>query len=443
MLKIIRIALFGSFFVSIIGVLEFTGVIEIEPVFAVSSTIGNSNYVGTYAVLLLPLAIALILIEKDKAKKLFHLLISFGAIFFLLAGSLSRAGYLAALVTIPVGFILLWKKIREQYLWFLSIALYSILILFVLNSISGGFLLEEIKSLNPFYAKKQEERLSFKDIRIFGTTAEIETDLWSLKISCNDGRFNFYNDRNEPLLHQHNPDNQAIEFVNEPYRDIIGYEYYDDDISWLMLDIEKKDIEFVLNRGRLWITGYNGQLTQITEVEACGFSKSESFASGRGYIWSRTLPLLKNAIFLGYGPDTFIYEFPQNDIVGKMNYGAIWAIISKPHSWYLQIATGSGVLSLIILLIFIFWYIASAFKKTKNLSAEYSSVTDDEADLSAASEENKLTSDVKLKHDQQIISAAILISVVGYCIAGIFNDSSVAVSPIFWMLLGFGLCLAK
>ena len=41
-----------------------------------------------------------------------------------------------------------------------------------------------------------------------------------------------------------------------------------------------------------------------------------------------------------------------------------------------------------------------------------------------------------------ILSACILLSVIGYCAAGIFNDSTVAVSPIFWMLLGFGIRLA-
>ena len=114
-----------------------------------------------------------------------------------------------------------------------------------------------------------------------------------------------------------------------------------------MLIIDDRDIEFVYNNGKLQVVGYNGKLTDIGEAEAIGFKRKESFASGRGYIWSRTFPLLKKALFIGYGPDTIIYEFPQNDIVGKLNYGAIWTIISKPHSWYLQTAFGSGVLSLV------------------------------------------------------------------------------------------------
>jgi len=38
----------------------------------------------------------------------------------------------------------------------------------------------------------------------------------------------------------------------------------------------------------------------------------------RGYIWSRSLPLLRNTILVGYGPDTFAMNFPQHDIAGKV-----------------------------------------------------------------------------------------------------------------------------
>jgi len=40
------------------GVLEFTGILPAEESYTVSSTIGNSNYTGTYGAVLLPLAIA-------------------------------------------------------------------------------------------------------------------------------------------------------------------------------------------------------------------------------------------------------------------------------------------------------------------------------------------------------------------------------------------------
>jgi len=431
MIGLIKIALAASVVVAVIGIPEFSGIIEIDPPYAVSSTIGNSNYVGTYAVLLMPLSVAMVLLEANRMKKLLYLLVSYGLVFFLLVGSMSRAGYIAALAIIPVGFILLRKVIKAQFGWVIGMAVYSLFILIIMNSVSNGLLFEEIKSLNPFYAEKQQDRVLFEDIKITeNKTAVIKTDQWALIISYDGDGFGFSNEKDEKLLYRQNPDNQAIEFETKPFRDISGYEYHENDLAYLMLKIDDRDIEFVYNKGKLQIVGYNGKLTDIREVEAVGFKGKESFASGRGYIWSRTIPLLKKALFIGYGPDTFIYEFPQNDIVGKLNYGAIWTIISKPHNWYLQIAFGSGVLSLLILLVFIIWYIA----RTLLNIIKYKPAPD----LFKTNETNPGQESVRTF----ILSACILLSVIGYCAAGIFNDSTVAVSPIFWMLLGFGIRLA-
>ena len=72
----------GSFIVAFIGLLQFIGILYTERPYEISSTIGNSNYVGTYAALLVPITFALILIETDKIKKVLNIIIYFGAAFF-------------------------------------------------------------------------------------------------------------------------------------------------------------------------------------------------------------------------------------------------------------------------------------------------------------------------------------------------------------------------
>lgn len=47
----------------------------------------------------------------------------------------------------------------------------------------------------------------------------------------------------------------------------------------------------------------------------------EKLFTGRGYIWGRAIPLLKEHILVGSGPDTFVEEFPQQDYVMKANTG--------------------------------------------------------------------------------------------------------------------------
>jgi O-antigen ligase len=78
--------------------------------------------------------------------------------------------------------------------------------------------------------------------------------------------------------------------------------------------------------------------------------------SGRAFIWSRTLPLLMDNIFLGTGPDTFLLAFPNDDFVALSNSGYGDELITKPHNMYLQTAVQTGVLSLICFLVFYIWY---------------------------------------------------------------------------------------
>lgn len=73
----------------------------------------------------------------------------------------------------------------------------------------------------------------------------------------------------------------------------------------------------------------------------------EKLISGRGYIWSRTIPLLREYLFLGSGQDTFAIVYPNNDYIGKLNWDYENILITKPHCMYLQIAVQSGVLSLL------------------------------------------------------------------------------------------------
>ena len=135
-------------------------------------------------------------------------------------------------------------------------------------------------------------------------------------------------------------------------------------------------------------------------------------ASGRGYIWDRTLPLLKKYFWLGSGPDTFAIAFPNGDLVSMNNFGYGNQLMTKPHCMYLQIAVQTGVPSLIALLIFWGWYIVSSFRLYwKNSFEGYLSK----------------------------FGVAILASVIGYLIMGLTNDSSITVAPIFFVLTGMGL----
>ena len=161
-------------------------------------------------------------------------------------------------------------------------------------------------------------------------------------------------------------------------------------------------------------TNYYGKQTKIQTAETCDlplFHLMDGF-SGRGYIWSKTLPLLKQTLLIGTGPDTFALVFPQEDYVSLVENGWEKILITKPHCMYLQIAVQTGVLSLVVFLIFYLTYFIQSFRLYRKREL--------------------LTLKAR-------VGAAIFLSSTGFITASLVNDSTTGVSVVFWGLLGIGL----
>lgn len=132
-----------------------------------------------------------------------------------------------------------------------------------------------------------------------------------------------------------------------------------------------------------------------------------SWGSGREYIWKTTLPLISERPILGYGLDTYAYHFPQNDKNLISGLGGI-PLITKPHSLYLDLAFGTGVLGLLIFLFMVGVPLGKSFKR--------------------------IIINKKINDDVEIF--AITFVLLAYLIQGIVNDSIIGVSVIFYILLG-------
>ncbi len=398
------------------GGLQYTSFQGKTDISGITSTIGNSNYTGTYAVLLMPLSVLMVLREKRLLQKVFSLIIYFGSAVFLLLGSLSRAAYISFLAVCPMMVIFFWKSLKKQVLWVLAALLYTCFIFIAMNAATEGILLKEVKNLNPFAMKISEgSKLVFHDIRLNEDSAVIETNQWTLVVQSEYNGFRLEDEAGNLIPSVFDENSQSLMLTEKTYENIRAWIQKKDEVQWILLEMGEKDIEFVHTGESMKVVGFNSVLTDIVPIKTFMGIQNESFASGRGYIWSRSIPLLKNALLWGYGPDTFAYIFPQNDIVGKLNYGSIWVIIGKPHNWYLQVALGSGILSLACLLIFFGWLMI------KTILLHLRSVQGERA----------------------LTAFAVLASVIGYLIISIFNDSVVSVSPILWMLCGFGVRLAQ
>lgn len=195
-------------------------------------------------------------------------------------------------------------------------------------------------------------------------------------------------------------------------RDVIALTFNDDSSNSLFFMLE--------NEKRITMIHYRtSERFDPINADHIGFEGKETLGSSRGYIWSRTLPLLKNCLLTGYGADTFTYVFPQNDVLAKYysyeQFGeGFYVTVDKPHNLYLQIFYGNGLIALIAFLAICVFYLVDCFRLYA-LRREY--------------------------RPEQIMGAAVMLGVVGYLAAGMFNDSVVHVAPLFWILLGVGAAL--
>ncbi len=170
---------------------------------------------------------------------------------------------------------------------------------------------------------------------------------------------------------------------------------------------------FGLANDKLYLLSNKGNIIDINKpIEHFGFDGYERIASSRGYIWSRSFPLIKKSILIGSGPDTFVFDFPQNDIVGKLKFHASpYIIIDKPHNFYLQTIINTGLVSLLILLALFGYYFYTTIKF------------------------------IMAKNKFSILQLGFTSGIFGYLVSSLATDSVVSVAPVFWIILGLSFAI--
>ncbi len=171
--------------------------------------------------------------------------------------------------------------------------------------------------------------------------------------------------------------------------------------------IPKFDIWVLIDKEGLSYKGRNHEPVQIDSPARFGFEGREALFTYRGYIWSRTIPLLADHVLLGAGPDSFVFEFPQYEHITKWNIRQpTYLLYDKPHNWYLQMGVNTGVVSLLAVLAMGILLLFQSIKK------------------------------FLLGNKEDIVTITLVAMVFAYAAAGIFNDSVISVAPIFWMVFG-------
>ena len=381
--------------------------------FMVYATLYNPNYVGSYVVLTLPVCIGAFMYERKIVKKVILGLLAC-ILLLCIIGSKSMAGLIGLVVT-GVLLVVFFRRFIYKSIKPVIITTAVVLILLLgVNFLTGGSLGQRInmsKLVNLFSTTQQDPNEAYiKDIFIKDNKLKIETDKGSVSVIFDKKAISFSGNNNEILKVKNNENTITFEDpAYSLYRFQIAKQGYIDGY------IGSKTFKFAINGNTFKLVGLHGKLIDVIHPDKIGFDQQESALTARGFIWSRTIPLLKKTIFVGHGPDTFPIYFPQDDMVGKLNaYGVTNMMVDKPHNLYLQMAMNTGILSMLAFVALLLMYFITSFKLYfKRVIIEY----------------------------KDYIGISVFCAIFGYSVTGLANDSVVSVAPVFWVLLGLGMAV--
>ena len=427
--------LIGAAVITVIGVFQFIGLdlfaselghklilpsqyrgLELNMKFEsgrVYSTLYNPNYVGVYAALVIPMILIMILFERKIVNIIVSVILLFGLI-MCVYGAKSLTGVLGLIMASICILIFMWRLCIKRY--YVTIPTIIIIVLGVLyfSVYSNSNLIIKLK--NDLSNSKTDNTLTSMYIKDDYVSLTYNRNEIKIKCQQNDNilKLMVYDSSNKELQLEFDQDNnQQYTIADSRFNGLLlGW---DTEISGAFYVKCKGNIykftNYTTDNNYYYINEYN-KLDQIIDPPKAIFTDYEKFATGRGYIWSRTIPLLKKYILWGSGPDTYVLAFPQQDYLGRTRNFYPGSVLTKPHNLYLQIGVQTGVVSLIaFLVLYIMYFINSVRIYIKGIYNSYYAK----------------------------IGLAVFVSTISYMFTGLTNDSSICTAPVFWSLLGIGI----
>ncbi len=370
------------------------------------STLYNSNVFGTYAAVILAVSFSDAVYKDSWKGRLLPLTITFLSLFTLI-GCYSRGAYLGAAFAVTTVLLLSFRRIKanvkEVLVCVLCLCISASLAVFV----AGGRVFNRLATVDTSYQDTVtgvQERMNNYSVKDNLLTLYFNKN--QLKIEKKDNNLVFMDKEGKVLTLDYSQKDEGYTINSNGFKDFMVSANKD------MLYIKKQNslIYFLMKNNTFLLSDIYGNPVEIKKAETALFEGKERFASGRGYIWSRTLPLLKKTILLGYGPDNFYYVFPQDDYMGKLNfmYDA-YMPVDMAHSMYLQSAVETGMVSIVILILLLLWIFLTRVRGALSREAENSKIS------------------------TNVASAAVI---AAYTVCGIFTDANVCTMIIFWPLIG-------
>ena len=398
----------GNEFINTYGKLQLN-----FPVGQAYCTLFNPNYVGTYVAMY----VSLVLIGFVMNKKLWKRLVcglTFVGLLVTLFASQSRTGLIAVIAVAVVMALFLGRKIWKY--WYLVIpgVTFVIMSFSLLDTYRDNLLTNRLKQM--FAIEKSSDPVLGVDTTGNGVRVVCEDTEYTVMMPVSGSGFAY------------------IAFEGTEQKEII----YNEDATYGYFTLNNGEVVaiqtaayedryafgLVINGRNFYFTnqivaGNYKYINELGRLDECivadnVFLGYEAVASGRGYSWGRSIPLLLKNFIVGSGPDTFGIEFPQNDYVARYKSGFDNIIFTRPHNFFLQMGVQTGTLSLIAFLGFYVIYFVGSCRRYGFQ---------------------------KYERIEEWLGFATFLSTIGFMASGLANDSLIVVTPIFYVLLGMGMAI--
>jgi hypothetical protein len=387
-----------------------------------TSTLYNINYVGSYMTMVLFVSIGYSIISDNIKLKSYGVINSI-LIFVHLIISKSAAGLLGTGISFLVLAIAVYRVYSERIsrkVKVVSLATFIIIIAMLIPS----FMREVHTIIEQSNKSSNVEDVDFIFNKSF---VEFHKDSQKFKVMYKSNKLIFLFNDNEVYRKEVDVSNSTVKknksSIIQINQDFIKSHFmikYNESLNALILNLKPSLAVVVeLKEDELFLRDYAGRPMEFdNNIQSFELLEGHEFlGSSRGYIWKRSIPIMSDTIILGHGADTFPIYFPQNDLVEKRKYmGKAYMFIDKPHNMFIQMGINFGGLYLFLYVILIIIYIRESFI---------------------------LYLINRVNNRDDIIGVSLLCSVIGFNVAGIFNDSIVSVSPVYWTILGLGIAWNK
>lgn len=375
-------------------------------------TFGNPDYLGMYAAMLLPVVTSLIFQAKTKKHRIIQIIAA-----LLIATTLFLTQVAnAILIGFGMTLLFLWAwLIRSKHGRAMKILISGVAVIAIMAGGScfimtrSGTTISE-KLHHTLIGIGQEQTFQLLEASINENTVTLENADTVLTVTAEDTTLSpetlsfvcngdvITPDTSDNLLVFSEPELEhcQVEIQNDRLVFYLGY---------------AKPFEAIRISDGWQAVGIGGTiLDQIPKVsDSRWLQEKYTYLNGRVFVWANTISVLDDCWLIGHGPATSLFYLNQNDLPALLNIFSTYALYNKPHSWYLQMAQDTGILSSVLIIGMLVTFAVCGARKCFGKRTTWNAW-----------------------------NTGLWFSIIAYCLTGIMGDSLIYHAPMFWFLLGIG-----